>query len=98
LAFLNGVLDRPEGGRWRVITLHLLLSGSFFLIRKRFVYFISSLNGYIDSLRWIPMALIDEQYLKDPTCGSRRMTVHLRRKGYKVNRKSSSEGFSKTIA
>ncbi|OMH39820.1 IS3 family transposase, partial [Desulfurobacterium indicum] len=33
------------------------------------------------------MALIDEQYLKDPTYGSRRMTAYLRRKGYKVNRK-----------
>jgi len=33
------------------------------------------------------MTLIDEQYLKDPTYGSRRMTAHLRRKGYKVNRK-----------
>jgi len=33
------------------------------------------------------MTLIDEQYRKDPTYGSRRMTAHLRRKGYKVNRK-----------
>ena len=33
------------------------------------------------------MALIDEQYLKDPTYGSRRMTAYLKRKGYKVNRK-----------
>ena len=33
------------------------------------------------------MTLIDEQYLKDPTYGSRRMTAYLRRKGHKVNRK-----------
>jgi putative transposase len=33
------------------------------------------------------MKLIDEQYLKDPTYGSRRMTAHLRRKGYRANRK-----------
>ena len=33
------------------------------------------------------MLLIDEQYLKDPTYGSRRMTAHLRRKGYRINRK-----------
>jgi len=33
------------------------------------------------------MSLIDEQYLKDPTYGSRRMTAYLRRKGYRVNRK-----------
>jgi putative transposase len=33
------------------------------------------------------MNLIDQQYLKDPTYGSRRMTAYLRRKGHKVNRK-----------
>ncbi len=31
--------------------------------------------------------LIKEQYQKDPTYGSRRMTAYLRRKGYLVNRK-----------
>jgi putative transposase len=33
------------------------------------------------------MRLIDEQYLKTPTWGSRSMRNHLRRKGYKINRK-----------
>ncbi len=33
------------------------------------------------------MRLIDEQYLKIPTWGSRSMRNHLRRLGYKVNRK-----------
>jgi putative transposase len=33
------------------------------------------------------MRLIDEQYLKRPFCGSRGMRDHLRRLGYKVNRK-----------
>lgn len=33
------------------------------------------------------MRLIDEQYLKTPTWGSRSMRNHLRRLGYKVNRK-----------
>ena len=33
------------------------------------------------------MALIDQQYLKTPTWGSRSMRNHLRRLGYKVNRK-----------
>lgn len=33
------------------------------------------------------MALIEEQYLKDPTYGSRRMTAYLRKKGHRVNRK-----------
>ncbi len=33
------------------------------------------------------MRLIDEQYLSTPTWGSRSMRNHLRRKGYKVNRK-----------
>jgi putative transposase len=33
------------------------------------------------------MRLIDEQYLKTPFYGSRSMTKHLRRLGYKVNRK-----------
>lgn len=33
------------------------------------------------------MRLIDEQYLKTPTWGSRSMRSHLRRLGYKVNRK-----------
>ena len=33
------------------------------------------------------MKLIDEQYLKTPSWGSRSMRNHLRRKGYKVNRK-----------
>jgi putative transposase len=33
------------------------------------------------------MRLIDEQYLKRPICGSRGMRDHLRRLGYKVNRK-----------
>ena len=33
------------------------------------------------------MRLIEKQYLKDLTYGSRRMTAYLRRKGYKVNRK-----------
>jgi putative transposase len=33
------------------------------------------------------MKLIDEQYLKTPTWGSRSMRNHLRRLGYKVNRK-----------
>jgi putative transposase len=30
---------------------------------------------------------IDQQYLKTPYYGSRRMTVHLRQRGYQVNRK-----------
>jgi len=33
------------------------------------------------------MALIDKQYLKTPTWGSRSMRNHLRRLGYKINRK-----------
>ena len=33
------------------------------------------------------MKLIDEQYLKEPSWGSRSMRNHLRRKGYKINRK-----------
>jgi putative transposase len=33
------------------------------------------------------MRLIDEQYLKNPSWGSRSMRNHLRRLGYKVNRK-----------
>jgi len=33
------------------------------------------------------MRLIDEQFLKTPTWGSRSMTNHLRRLGYKINRK-----------
>lgn len=33
------------------------------------------------------MLLIDQQYLKTPFYGSRRMTAHLRREGYIVNRK-----------
>ena len=33
------------------------------------------------------MRLIDEQYLKTPSWGSRSMRNHLRRKGYKINRK-----------
>jgi len=33
------------------------------------------------------MRLIDEQYLKNPTWGSRSMRNHLRRLGYKINRK-----------
>jgi putative transposase len=33
------------------------------------------------------MELIDKQYLKTPTWGSRSMRNHLRRQGYKVNRK-----------
>jgi len=33
------------------------------------------------------MRLIDEQYLKTPTWGSRSMRTHLRRLGYKINRK-----------
>lgn len=33
------------------------------------------------------MRLIDEQYLKTPSCGSRSMRNHLRRLGYKINRK-----------
>jgi putative transposase len=33
------------------------------------------------------MRLIDEQYLKTPFYGSRSMTLHLRRLGYRVNRK-----------
>ena len=33
------------------------------------------------------MELIDKQYLKTPTWGSRSMRNHLRRLGYKVNRK-----------
>lgn len=33
------------------------------------------------------MRLIDEQYLKTPTWGSRSMRNHLRRRGYKINRK-----------
>ena len=33
------------------------------------------------------MRLLDEQYLKTPFYGSRRMTVHLRRLGHGVNRK-----------
>ncbi len=33
------------------------------------------------------MRLIDEQYMKTPTCGSRSMRNYLRRLGYKVNRK-----------
>ncbi len=33
------------------------------------------------------MRLIDEQFLKTPTWGSRSMRNHLRRLGYKVNRK-----------
>ena len=32
------------------------------------------------------MTLIDEQYLKEPTYGNRRITTHLRRKGHRVNR------------
>ncbi|TDA95451.1 IS3 family transposase [Halomonas marinisediminis] len=33
------------------------------------------------------MRLIDEQHLLTPVYGSRRMTVHLNRQGYRVNRK-----------
>ena len=33
------------------------------------------------------MRLIDEQYLKTPFYGTRKMTAHLRRLGYRVNRK-----------
>jgi putative transposase len=33
------------------------------------------------------MRLIDEQYLRTPFYGSRSMTRHLRRLGYRVNRK-----------
>lgn len=33
------------------------------------------------------MRLIDEQYLKTPTSGSRTMTKHLQKLGYKINRK-----------
>ena len=33
------------------------------------------------------MTLIEEQYLRDPTYGSRRMRAYLRKRGHKVNRK-----------
>ena len=33
------------------------------------------------------LRLLDEQYLKTPFYGSRRMTVHLQQRGYSVNRK-----------
>ena len=33
------------------------------------------------------MKLIDEQYLKQPSWGSRSMTIHLKRLGYRINRK-----------
>ena len=33
------------------------------------------------------MRLIDEQYLKNPTWGTRSMRNHLRRLGYKISRK-----------
>ena len=33
------------------------------------------------------MRLMDEQYLKTPFYGSRKMTAHLRREGHGVNRK-----------
>ena len=33
------------------------------------------------------MRIIDEQYLKTPSWGSRSMRNHLRRRGYKINRK-----------
>lgn len=36
------------------------------------------------------MRLIDEQYTRTPFYGSRRMTAHLRREGYQVNRKRVS--------
>jgi len=51
--------------------------------RRSYYYKTKRENDYNRKL----MTLIEEQYLKDPTYGSRRMTVHLRRKGYKVNRK-----------
>jgi putative transposase len=41
----------------------------------------------IDSYSLILMDLIDKQYLKSPFYGSRKMTIYLNRKGYKVNRK-----------
>ena len=33
------------------------------------------------------MKLLEEQYIKDPTWGSRKLTIHLKNKGYKINRK-----------
>jgi len=51
--------------------------------RRSYYYRPKEENDYNKEL----MTLIDEQYLKDPSYGSRRMTAHLRRKGYKVNRK-----------
>lgn len=41
----------------------------------------------IKSMDLEQMKLIDEQYLKTPAWGSRSMRNHLRRKGYKINRK-----------
>ena len=35
------------------------------------------------------MRLIDEQYLKTPSWGSRSMRSHLRRLGYRINRKKT---------
>ena len=35
----------------------------------------------------ILLRLIDEQYLKTPFYGSRKMTIHLRSLGYEINRK-----------
>jgi len=44
-------------------------------------------NQSVKSLELKLVKLIDEQYLKDPTSGSRSMRNYLRRCGYRVNRK-----------
>jgi len=44
-------------------------------------------NQPVKSLELKLMKLIDEQYLKDPTSGSRSMRNYLRRFGYRINRK-----------
>lgn len=53
------------------------------LDRSAIYYNPNQANEYYSML----MRMIDEQYMKTPFCGQRRMTVWLRRQGFTVNRK-----------
>ncbi len=68
-----------KGGRLSIKRQCELLSVS----RRSFYYRPKGENNFNKEL----MKLLEEQYMKDPTCGSRKLTIHLKNKGYKVNRK-----------
>ncbi len=56
---------------------------------NRTTYYGSSLSAYNeeDDYNLILMNLIDEEYMRHPFYGSRKMVIYLRNKGYQVNRK-----------